>query len=412
MTQAATARAARAGYDATGYPANRLPAQPGYGRHRLHRRTATRPGFIERGYDGSPIRRPGTGSDTMPGLRAGRAREPAGYRAAATARRADYPSSGATGCDAPAASRRRHRRPRGRRPQADGPAPHGEPARPWPPADVPATATDRRAGDYGRGGYDDVDLDDEIGAEKPRRKRPVRSYAGHRPADAGAVVGVGSAATTYGKVRTSARRDYTGTGTGYRRRSTVANGDSATAIAQTLYKDGVVKSAKAFVNAADADPDSAKIQVGTYTLHKQMSAKNALAMLLADGRRRQPAQRLRLQGRRSPRARSRSTSTPTLSPRRPASRSATSSTAAKDPVALGVDPSWFTRASATTAAQVGSSPIEGFLFPAPTASSRARPPSRHAQRHGHRVQHRWSARRPRTSCDRAEQARRSRRTRR
>jgi UPF0755 protein len=60
----------------------------------------------------------------------------------------------------------------------------------------------------------------------------------------------------------------------------VKKGDSAAAIAQTLLDKGVVKSTKAFVNAANENSDSTGIQVGSYKLRKQMKASDALLMLL------------------------------------------------------------------------------------------------------------------------------------
>ncbi|WP_229072455.1 endolytic transglycosylase MltG [Actinoplanes sp. DH11] len=60
----------------------------------------------------------------------------------------------------------------------------------------------------------------------------------------------------------------------------VESGDSATAIADTLYGEGVVKSAAAFVAAAKDNPDSKDIQVGSYLLKKEMKASDALTMLL------------------------------------------------------------------------------------------------------------------------------------
>ncbi|BCJ41517.1 hypothetical protein GCM10010168_54840 [Actinoplanes ianthinogenes] len=73
--------------------------------------------------------------------------------------------------------------------------------------------------------------------------------------------------------------DYPGPGTG----SVVVevkSGDSATAIANTLYGLGVVKSAAAFVDAAKENPKSKDIQVGSYLLRKEMKAADALVMLL------------------------------------------------------------------------------------------------------------------------------------
>ena len=60
----------------------------------------------------------------------------------------------------------------------------------------------------------------------------------------------------------------------------VQPGDTATDIAATLFAQGVVKSEKAFRNAAKDDPRSVSIQPGTYRLHKQMSGVAALALML------------------------------------------------------------------------------------------------------------------------------------
>ena len=78
--------------------------------------------------------------------------------------------------------------------------------------------------------------------------------------------------------------DYPGPGSGSVQ-VTVNDGDSGRAIGATLQKAGVVKTAKAFLDAAATDPRSAAIQPGTYTLKKQMSAKEALAILV-DGKNR------------------------------------------------------------------------------------------------------------------------------
>jgi UPF0755 protein len=60
----------------------------------------------------------------------------------------------------------------------------------------------------------------------------------------------------------------------------VKSGDSATAIANALQAEGVVKSAAAFVNAAKDNPDSKNIQVGSYLLKREMKASDALTWLL------------------------------------------------------------------------------------------------------------------------------------
>lgn len=73
--------------------------------------------------------------------------------------------------------------------------------------------------------------------------------------------------------------DYSGTGTG-----TVVvevnQNDDASAIAKTLHDDGVVASERAFKDAANGNSKSRDIQPGSYKLHKHMSAKSALALLL------------------------------------------------------------------------------------------------------------------------------------
>ena len=60
---------------------------------------------------------------------------------------------------------------------------------------------------------------------------------------------------------------------------TVNPGDSGRAIAQTLFAAGVVKTAKAFTDAAADNPASAGIQPGEYTLKKEMKASDAVSLL-------------------------------------------------------------------------------------------------------------------------------------
>ncbi|MEN3358087.1 MAG: hypothetical protein V7637_2069 [Mycobacteriales bacterium] len=73
--------------------------------------------------------------------------------------------------------------------------------------------------------------------------------------------------------------DYAGAGTG-NVTVQVHSGDTAGDIATTLTKLGVVKSEKAFRNAAKKDPRSPSIQPGFYKLHKQMSGQSAVTLLL------------------------------------------------------------------------------------------------------------------------------------
>ncbi|GAA0687085.1 hypothetical protein GCM10010193_46240 [Kitasatospora atroaurantiaca] len=60
----------------------------------------------------------------------------------------------------------------------------------------------------------------------------------------------------------------------------VAQGATLTQIGQVLMKDGVVASTRAFTEAAALSAVAKRIQPGTYTLHRKMSAASALNVLL------------------------------------------------------------------------------------------------------------------------------------
>ncbi len=60
----------------------------------------------------------------------------------------------------------------------------------------------------------------------------------------------------------------------------VSEGDATAAIGRNLKAEGVVASVQSFLDAAGADPDSTGIQVGFYELKKEMSADDALQVLL------------------------------------------------------------------------------------------------------------------------------------
>ncbi|MFI5838906.1 endolytic transglycosylase MltG [Catenuloplanes sp. NPDC051500] len=144
--------------------------------------------------------------------------------------------------------------------------------------------------------------------------------------------------------------DYDGPGAG-EALIEVKNGDSATSIGNTLYKVDVVKSAKAFINAANENPDSKNIQTGFYKLKKQMKASDALLALL------------NLENRVSTKVTinegltsfqiydelSKVTNIPVDDFKE----------AAKDPIALGVPDFWFNRSDGKKTDRS----IEGFLFP-------------------------------------------------
>jgi UPF0755 protein len=180
----------------------------------------------------------------------------------------------------------------------------------------------------------------------------------------GAYWGIGKARSYFGAP------DYSGSGTSEIVKVKIAKGDSSTAIAQTLLTDGVIKSTKAFVKAATADPKSVTIEAGWYRLRKQMSAKNALGFLEAKDASGNPAN-LFVYKVTIPEG-TISIDVYTLLSRQTGIPASEFVTAAKDPVALGVDKTWYTakrddNRPTVTAAEKGfkyPAMVEGFLFPA------------------------------------------------
>ncbi|GIF03466.1 endolytic transglycosylase MltG [Actinoplanes siamensis] len=146
--------------------------------------------------------------------------------------------------------------------------------------------------------------------------------------------------------------DYSGPG-GAEAIVEVKTGQSATDIGTTLYHQKVVASVDAFVDAAKDNNRSKNIQAGWYKLQVGMKAGDALGRLLDPNARwvtkvtlpeglsyQQTFQKL-----------SEATKIPV----------ADFAKAAKNPVALGVDESWFRRGDGKKADK---SDIEGFLYPA------------------------------------------------
>ncbi len=74
--------------------------------------------------------------------------------------------------------------------------------------------------------------------------------------------------------------DYTGNGTSETVTVTIPKGLGGYAIGQKLKAAGVVKSVDAFVTAQANNPEGGTLQDGVYILNKQMSAKNALELML------------------------------------------------------------------------------------------------------------------------------------
>jgi UPF0755 protein len=145
--------------------------------------------------------------------------------------------------------------------------------------------------------------------------------------------------------------DYTSSGIG-EAQVEVHNGESLTDIANTLYRAGVIKSAKAFVEAANANPRSQNIQAGVYKLRHQMRAADALAMLL-DLKNKVVSKITIPEGKTA-------IQTYQILAKETGLKVEQFTAAAKDPTALGVPEFWFTRHDGKKVTRS----IEGFLFPA------------------------------------------------
>jgi UPF0755 protein len=146
--------------------------------------------------------------------------------------------------------------------------------------------------------------------------------------------------------------DYTGNPAAVPVNVKVNPGDSSTAIGEELYAKKVVKSVKAFVNAAKAEPRSTDIQPGTYKLFEQTQASVALSMLL------DPDKYMLVNKVTIPEGKtvidtfnllSKATGIPVKD----------FADAAKDPEALGIPDFWFKRDDGKKVAVS----LEGFLFP-------------------------------------------------
>jgi UPF0755 protein len=136
---------------------------------------------------------------------------------------------------------------------------------------------------------------------------------------------------------------------------TVNDGDSASAIAVELYNKKVVKSTKAFIAAANSNPKSTSIQPGVYKLFESMPASAALQMLLDPDKNMLVIKVTIPEG------------MITLDIYDKLAKASglplkDFKDAGADPVALGVDPAWFTAARSDNRAVIKS--VEGFLFPA------------------------------------------------
>jgi UPF0755 protein len=209
---------------------------------------------------------------------------------------------------------------------------------------------------------DELDLafDEHAERGRPRHRRGSRGSGGKRGGRSAiaflmafillAVLG-GGAYFGYSKVKgffTAA--DYDGPGTG-EVIVQIAPQSSLTEMGNVLVSSDVVKSTKAFTNAAAKNPKSTNIQSGAYRMRKQMSAENAVKLML------DPKSRIVngitiTEGKTAFQVYaqlSQKTGVPVADFKK----------AALDPEALGVPAFWFNR----TDKQKVVKSIEGFLFP-------------------------------------------------
>ncbi|GGL13501.1 endolytic transglycosylase MltG [Mangrovihabitans endophyticus] len=205
----------------------------------------------------------------------------------------------------------------------------------------------------------DVAFDDQAERGKPRHRRGSRAGKGRGGRSAVAFVMAfvllgllgGGMYLGYSKVRdffTAA--DYDGQGSGTVRVK-IADGSTITDMGNALVDKDVVKSTKAFVNAAEANPKGENIQGGTYDLRKQMSGEAAVTLLL-DPKARIVNGLTITEGQTANQAFaaiSKKTGIPVEDFEK----------AAEDPVKLGVPDWWFNRKDG----QKVDKSIEGFLFP-------------------------------------------------
>jgi UPF0755 protein len=192
-------------------------------------------------------------------------------------------------------------------------------------------------------------FDDEPDSRRARRRRKEKRKRDRRRAVTAMILVLTifvllAGGVWYGVDRVSAliaAPDYSGPGTG-QVVVQIQPADTATDIATTLVDKGVVKSTKAFVEAATADRRSLALQPGSYQVRERMKAADALDLLLS------PDSKVTL----------RFTVPEGLSAKRAFDRIAQQTdfttaqleAATKDPVAIGL-PSW------------AKGDVEGFLFP-------------------------------------------------
>ncbi|MFI6164020.1 endolytic transglycosylase MltG [Micromonospora haikouensis] len=214
---------------------------------------------------------------------------------------------------------------------------------------------------------DDLDLSFDESERSGDKGKHRRSYVRKRKGESGGsggktalallmafvLLGVIGGGAFYGFDRVQSyfvTPDYDGAGTG-EVTVEIKQGALIADMAVALYDAGVVKSAKAFIEAAEANSRSKNIQPGTYKVRKQMSGEQALVMLL-DLKNKITNQVTIPEGRTAKNV-YKLLSDKTKIPIKEFEA------AAKDPEGLGVPDWWFKR----TDGKPSKKSIEGFLYP-------------------------------------------------
>ncbi|MEU8183979.1 endolytic transglycosylase MltG [Micromonospora sp. NPDC049044] len=212
---------------------------------------------------------------------------------------------------------------------------------------------------------DDLDLgfDEAERGEKGRHRRSFRKRNGGSGGGRGktflallmalVLLGVIGGGAYYGFDRIQSyfvTPDYDGSGTG-EATVEIKNGALIADMAEALVAADVVKSQKAFIEAAEANSRSKNIQPGTYKLRKQMSGESAVTAML-------DLKNKIVNGLTIPEGRT-SLNIYKLLSEKTKIPIKDFQTAAKDPEALGVPDWWFTREDGKKVVKS----IEGFLYP-------------------------------------------------
>ncbi|GHF51721.1 endolytic transglycosylase MltG [Streptomyces morookaense] len=114
--------------------------------------------------------------------------------------------------------------------------------------------------------------------KKPKKRRSGTACLLVAVVLVGGVGGLGYLGYDYWQANFGPAPDFDGEGTG-QVQVVIPKGSSLTQMGQILEKNGVVKSARAFAEAADKSAKGKGIQPGTYSLRKEMSAQAAIAMM-------------------------------------------------------------------------------------------------------------------------------------